>query len=184
MIKRGGVQVYGLLLLLAPVLAPQKLAAHGGGLNDDGCHTGKNEPLHCHHSQAVADYYLQRYAGEAIWYHAETRKAHDGDTFQAVAKIWLKHSVETNVRIAGIDTPEIRTAKCADEKAKGQAAKKALQGLIAKGVILHNVRFDKYGNRVVADVYTKEFQNIALMLVNSGHARFYNGHEKRQSWCE
>ena len=127
----------------------------------------------------MAHYYLQKHAGERQWYRAEVLKVIDGDSFKARTKIWLDHLVETNIRVRGIDTPETRRAKCKSEKSRGKAAKKKLAALLAKGVILHNVEYDKYGGRVVADVYTADFKNISLLMIDTQHAKFYDGRGPR-----
>jgi endonuclease YncB( thermonuclease family) len=159
--------------------------AHSGGFDNDGCHTNRsNGDFHCHHSEAVAHYYLQKHAGEAKWYRAEVLKVIDGDSFRARASIWLDHLVQTNIRIRGIDTPEIKRAKCSAERKLGKRAKAALEKLLKKGVILHRVEYDKFGGRVLADVYSADFKNIGFLLVDAGLARFYDGRGPRGSWCE
>ncbi|MDA8712694.1 thermonuclease family protein [Alphaproteobacteria bacterium] len=100
------------------------------------------------------------------------------------ARIWLDHLVETNIRVRGIDTPEIKRAKCKGEKAKGKAAKKKLAAWLADGVILYKVEYDKYGGRVLADVYTSDFKNVSLLMVDGGFARFYDGRGPRGGWCD
>lgn len=166
------------LILITPALP------HSGGFDDDGCHTNRaSGDYHCHHSEAVAHYYLQKHAGERQWYRAEVLKVIDGDSFKVRTKIWLNHLVETTIRVRGIDTPETRRAKCKSEKTKGTAAKKKLAALLAKGVILHNVEYDKYGGRVVADVYTADFKNISLLMIDTQHAKFYDGRGPRPNWC-
>lgn len=167
------------LLLINPAFS------HSGGFDDDGCHTNRARgDYHCHHSEAVAHYYLQKHAGEAKWYRAEVLHVIDGDSFRVKAGIWLDHLVETNIRLRGIDTPELRGAKCAAEKRQGNAAKAHLKKLTAEGVILHRVEYDKYGGRVLADVYTADFRNIGFMMVDGGFARFYDGRGPRRSWCK
>lgn len=159
--------------------------AHSGGFDDDGCHTNRsNGAYHCHHSEAVAQFYRQKHAGEDKWYRAKVLKVTDGDSFRVRARIWLDHLVETNIRVRGIDTPEIKRAKCKGEKAKGKAAKKKLAAWLADGVILHKVEYDKYGGRVLADVYTSDFKNVSLLMVDGGFARFYDGRGPRGGWCD
>ena len=111
-----------LLFVLFPVFA----LAHSGGFDDDGCHTNPARgDYHCHHSEAVAHYYLQKHAGEAKWYRAEVLHVIDGDSFRVKAGIWLDHLVETNIRLRGIDTPELRGAKCAAEKQQAKPPRRS-----------------------------------------------------------
>jgi endonuclease YncB( thermonuclease family) len=163
-----------------------RASAHSGGFDDYGCHTNHaSGDYHCHHSEAVAHYYLQKYAGEDIWYRGQVLSVHDGDTFRMRAQIWLDHMVEVNVRINGIDTAELNhRAKCPAEEKQGKIAKQQLQKLLGGEVILHKVSYDKFGGRVLADVYTTDFQNVGLLLVHQGYARFYDGRGKRDGWCK
>lgn len=114
---------------------------------------------------------------------AKVQRVVDGDTLAVTAHIWVKQSVETLVRIAGIDTPELKGA-CKAEKTKAKAAKDYLEGLFKKthDVRLKNVKTDKYGGRVVADVHLPDGRSVAKLLIKSGHARPYKG-GKRKSWC-
>ncbi len=167
-----------LLFLITPAFS------HSGGFDDDGCHKNRaTGDYHCHHSEAVAQYYRQQHADGGNWYRAEVLKVTDGDSFRVRARIWLDHLVETNIRVRGIDTPEIKRAGCAFEKQMGRDAREKLTSLLSGGVILHNVEFDKYGGRGVADVYTTDFKNIGLTMINDGLAKFYNGRGARPEWC-
>ena len=107
---------------------------------------------------------------------------HDGDTFDIRVQVWLGQMVETNVRINGIDAPEIH-GKCAKERSMAQSARDALADLIAhKNVRLYNVRYEKYAGRVLADVETIDGLKISDYLIKKGLARAYHG-EKRAPWC-
>jgi micrococcal nuclease len=173
-----------LAIALAASLAPPALA-HSGGFNNDGCHTQRSTgDFHCHHSEAVATYYLQKFAGEGLSYRADVLEVIDGDTVRVRAKIWLNHVVETLVRVRGIDTPERgKRAKCKQERKQASLARQKLKKLAGEQVFLYKVTFDKYGGRVVADVYSPQFENLGLILINEGHARPYNGRGKRKPWC-
>lgn len=175
--------------LVSVALVGNEAFAHSGKLNESGCHhvrnaAGDSTAFHCHPPQAVADYYTQQNTGEIGWYGGQVLAVIDGDTFRVKAHIWLGHSVETNVRINGIDTPELKRAACTAERKKAIASRQALIELIGKEVILHNVAYDKYGDRVRADVYNKDSVNIASLLVKAGHARFYDGKSPRSNWCK
>ena len=83
-------------------------------------------------------------------YPAEVVRIIDGDTFQARVQVWPGLSVDTKVRLRGIDAPELH-ARCADEYAKAQAARAALETMLAAGgVTISRVGIDKYGGRVDA----------------------------------
>ncbi|HYH21603.1 MAG TPA: thermonuclease family protein [Azospirillum sp.] len=114
---------------------------------------------------------------------AEVLEVVDGDTLAVRATIWLGHSVETRVRVDGIDTPE-RRAQCPQEKQLAEAAHERLRALVADGrVSLLDVQNDKYGGRVRARVVTAGGADVAEALLTAGLARRYRG-ERRQSWCD
>jgi endonuclease YncB( thermonuclease family) len=106
----------------------------------------------------------------------------DGDTIKVRARVWLGQEVETNVRLAGIDAPELH-GRCPRERAMAEDAKRYLAGRIGnQDVRLRDVRFDKYGGRVLATVETPRGEDLAQGMVAAGLARRYGG-ETRQPWC-
>jgi len=107
----------------------------------------------------------------------------DGDTIAVRMKVWIGQEVETHVRLAGIDAPELR-GKCASERARAAAAKRALADLLADGkVTLYNIRLEKYAGRVLAQATNTEGDVLAQKMMDNGHARPYQG-AKRQGWCD
>jgi micrococcal nuclease len=106
----------------------------------------------------------------------------DGDTLVVRAHIWLNQSIETRVRLLGIDTPEKR-GRCPEERAGAAAAESLVRGLVlGRAVELRDVRYDKYGGRVLARVVTLEGTDLGETLIRHRLARTYNG-EGRFSWC-
>lgn len=105
----------------------------------------------------------------------------DGDTVEVEAQIWLGQTVQTAVRLRGVDTPELR-GKCADERVKAQAARDLLAARVGPQVMLLDVGFDKYGGRVVARLHSLRGQDMAAELVKAGLARPYDG-GGRTPWC-
>jgi len=113
---------------------------------------------------------------------AKVLRVIDGDTIDIQAQIWINQNIQTRVRLAGIDTPELR-GRCAQEKALAQKAQVALVELIQSAEItLHNIHYGKYGGRVIADVTNDQGVNIAHILIQQGFARSYTG-KKRTPWC-
>lgn len=107
----------------------------------------------------------------------------DGDTVQVRARIWLSQDVETNVRLAGIDTPEKRGKCQAEREAAEQAQAFSAEHLtVDSWVSLHDVIADKFGKRVVARVVSAQGQDVAAQLLANGLARPYGGGTKA-SWC-
>lgn len=113
-------------------------------------------------------------------------KITDGDTIKLdVSKESpLIKKLGLSVRISGIDTPEKGSkAKCKKENALGQQATKFTTELVGnKELLLSEVKNDKYGGRIVANVKVGGV-DIAQELLKKGLARVYNG-EKKKSWCD
>lgn len=107
----------------------------------------------------------------------------DGDTVTVRLHIWIGQDVETHVRIAGIDTPEMK-GKCAKEREMAAAARAALEHLLADSTItLTNIRHEKYAGRVMAEAVNGAGVDLAAYLTEKGFARPYAG-KKRLGWCE
>ena len=117
-----------------------------------------------------------------LGYPAEVVRVIDGDTFEARVRVWPGLDVSTKVRLRNIDAPELH-AHCAEELAKAQAARAALETMLAAGgVTVSRVGIDKYGGRVDAVVATRDTANVSTALLNGGWARSYDG-GRRGSWC-
>jgi endonuclease YncB( thermonuclease family) len=140
-------------------------------------------PLSARDGEAAApDMPIAHRLDPAIVYPAEVLRIIDGDTFEARVRVWPGLDVDTKVRLRGVDAAELH-ARCADELAKAQAARGALQTLLADGgVAISRVGVDKYGGRVDATVSTRNTADVSAALLNGGFARSYDG-GKRGSWC-
>jgi len=115
-------------------------------------------------------------------YPADVLRIIDGDTFEARVRVWPGLDVDTKVRLRGIDAAELH-ARCADELAKAQAARAALQSILAEGgVTVSRVGVDKYGGRVDAVIATRSTADVSAAMRNGGWARSYDG-GRRGSWC-
>jgi endonuclease YncB( thermonuclease family) len=119
---------------------------------------------------------------QTIIYPIEVLRIIDGDTFEARVRVWPGLDVETHVRLRGIDAAELH-ARCGDELAKAQAARTALQSILAEGgVSISRVGVDKYGGRIDATVATRSTADVSAAMLSGGFARAYGG-GKRGSWC-
>ena len=114
----------------------------------------------------------------------------DGDTIAVRARIWIGQNVDTRVRLAGVDTPELRGA-CAAERDLAIAARNFVVDAIADGgadsdaaggVTLWDIRYDKFGGRVLARVETAGGADLAELLIAAGLGRAYDG-RAREPWC-
>jgi len=113
-------------------------------------------------------------------------KAYDGDTITIAAKLPYPESplYRFQVRLNGIDCPEIK-GKSKEEKEVAQLAKKEVEELIlGKKVQLKNVQTEKYG-RILAEVYIDGI-NLNKHLVEKHLAVEYDGGSKHcpKSWTD
>jgi len=114
---------------------------------------------------------------------ADVLKVRDGDTLAVRARIWLGQVVDTNVHLAGIDTPELR-GRCHRERRMASAARAFVtRKLDGRPVTLRDIRFGKYAGRVVARVFTASGEDLGEALIAAGLGRRYRG-RRRASWCE
>ncbi len=113
---------------------------------------------------------------------AEVVEVIDGDTFLADAEIWPGQTLRVNIRVRGIDAPEMK-AVCASEREAAAQAREALVSLIGGGpVSLSNIGGAKYYGRVLADVSTEAGAIVSTTMLDAGLVRGYSG-GRRQGWC-
>ena len=107
----------------------------------------------------------------------------DGDTFRVEAQNLPPSLSHLLIRVRGIDTPEIGgKAKCPWELAHGEEARQFTAGFLAQGNIrLESLKWDKYGGRVLANVFVNN-RSLAKGLLAKNLARSYSG-KKRAGWC-
>lgn len=111
------------------------------------------------------------------------RLCYDGDTCYITAKTFPQSLQKMSIRILGIDTPEIR-GDCEEEKALAAIGREYANELFraADEITLENLDWDKYGGRVLADVYL-DGELYSQKLIDAGLARPYDGGTKKP-WCE
>ena len=115
-------------------------------------------------------------------YSAEVVHVIDGDTFEARVTVWPGIEIKTRVRLRGIDAPELH-ARCDDEWVRAQAARAALEKILAQGgITIAQVGPDKYAGRIDAVVSTRNTADVSAALLTGGWARSYSG-GRRQGWC-
>ena len=116
---------------------------------------------------------------------SEIVSIYDGDTFRVTLDGDMPRIFGENisVRVANIDTPEIRT-KCVQEKKLARKAKQFTVQKIreSKVIVLKNVQRGKYF-RIVADVYL-DGVSLSNLLLEQNLAVKYDGGKKVKDWCE
>lgn len=98
-------------------------------------------------------------------YLAMVARVIDGDTLSVDIDLGFYTTIRTNLRLYGIDCPEMNTPE-------GKAAKIYTSMLLTDPIVfVDTIKADKYGNRWDAIVY-RRFDGATLndLLVNAGHA--------------
>lgn len=106
----------------------------------------------------------------------------DGDTIViSIPNLPEVFGKKISVRLAGIDTPEMR-AKCPYEKGLAIRAKDRLEGMLMKArvISIDDSRRGKYF-RILGEVLA-DGENVAATLIKEGLAVTYSGGRKRD-WC-
>lgn len=113
---------------------------------------------------------------------AQVLRVVDGDTVVVRARIWLRQDVETAVRLAGVNAPELH-GRCEEERRRAVLARDFLERhVLGTPVQLRDVRLDKYGGRVVARLVLHGGWDAGEQLIAQGLARPYAG-GTRAGWC-
>ncbi len=108
----------------------------------------------------------------------------DGDTVRVRARIWPGHEVVVDVRLRGIDAPELR-GRCPGERGLAVRAREAVEAMVDGRVLsLRDVTIDKYGGRVVARLSLPDRTDIGQALLSRGLAHVYEGGARDpRAWC-
>ena len=111
------------------------------------------------------------------------RLCYDGDTCYVVAKTLPDTLRNMSIRILGIDTPEIR-ADCIEEKDLALQGRAFANDMFrnADTIEFRNLKWDKYGGRILADVYI-DGMSYKHEIIEAGLAREYDG-GKKLGWCD
>lgn len=105
-------------------------------------------------------------------------KVTDGDTISLTLDLQFRLMLETNARIAGIDTPEISDSRQHLAAVKAQnAAREWCRCHAPLTFISHGP--DKYEGRSVGDIEGKG-ESLAKWLLAQGYARVYDGGHKAE----
>ena len=118
---------------------------------------------------------------DAFVYNATLERIVDGDTFDCCLDLVFDVKLhKQRVRLAQIDTPESRTRDLAEKKL-GLAAKARLKELCVGKIKVKSLGKGKYG-RILGIPYTEDGKDICQILINEGHAVFYDGGKKTKVW--
>lgn len=110
---------------------------------------------------------------EPVW----VIKVYDGDTYTIAKKIdevWYKFQVRVN----GIDCPEIKTKNLSEHYVAEKAKTFVSELILRKKIYVKNIQKDKYG-RLLSDVYTINNEKISDLLIKKHLAVAYDGGTKK-----
>ena len=106
----------------------------------------------------------------------------DGDTLAVRVRIWLNQELKVLVRLAGIDTPELK-GRCLSERRMARAARRFVQQKVGqRKIYLTNIRRGKYAGRVVANVQLATGDTLSSTLIQAGFAQTY-AKRRHRGWC-
>jgi endonuclease YncB( thermonuclease family) len=109
---------------------------------------------------------------------AKVVHVYDGDTVHLVFE-YLGHLFKWHVRIAHVDTPELRTKNLEEKKLGYETRDKLTEFIDGKVVDVLCLDFDKYG-RVLAEI-TYNSIRVDQWLIEKGLAKSYEGKTK-EAW--
>lgn len=114
-------------------------------------------------------------------YPARIERVVDGDTLVITVEAWPELIVRTSLRLAGIDAPELSSRR-ACERRLARAARAFAEAWSRGGAAtLILTGRDKYGRALGR--LQRDGEDLAEALLAAGHARPYDGGERRP-WCE
>lgn len=108
-------------------------------------------------------------------YKADLDRVVDGDTIDVVIDLGFKMTTNQRIRLYGIDTPEIFSAKKGSpEHVKGMAAKKFVEDRLAANDNHFKIKTHKYTGkygRYLGEIYLADSEiSLNDQLVQNGHA--------------
>ena len=107
----------------------------------------------------------------------------DGDTLTVEAALWPDLVWTGNVRVQGVDEPEIR-GECEQEKRWALASSNYVRELlIDETVILSDLEHEVYGGRVLATVHLEAGDLLSDLLIAGNYGRACDG-GTRGDWCD
>ena len=113
-----------------------------------------------------------------FFYKARIESVYDGDTLSATIDVGFGLSINVKIRLAEVNTPEIRGVD-KETKKKGLEARDFVRNLcLNQEVFINTVKKDKYG-RYLAEIWhiennKKSEKSLSELLIENGLAEKYN----------
>ena len=115
--------------------------------------------------------------------YAKIEEVYDGDTIKIIVLFGVI-PVRFSLRILGIDTPEIKQGggRLLEEQRAAVKVREYVKSLFPSNLAKICIRdWDKFGGRVLGDLYLQTGESVSDILINGGWARPYQG-EKKKEW--
>jgi micrococcal nuclease len=115
--------------------------------------------------------------------YARIEEIYDGDTVKIIV-LFGDIPVKFSLRILGIDAPEIKNGegRLPEENKAAVKVRDYMRSLFPKNIAKICIRdWDKYGGRVLGDLFLETGENVSEILIHKGWARPYRG-EKKKPW--
>ena len=92
--------------------------------------------------------------GEFPLYFGTVERVIDGDTLTASVKLWPGLTISTDIRVRGIDAPEVSRTGCEEERAWGEEASARLAEMLPAGTIIRieEIEEGSFAGRTIAKV--------------------------------
>ncbi len=114
---------------------------------------------------------------------ARIEEIYDGDTVKIIV-LFGDTPVRLSLRILGVDTPEIKNGegRLPEEHVSAVKVRDYMRSLFPKSIAKICIRdWDKYGGRVLGELFLETGENVSEILIHQGWARPYRG-EKKRPW--
>jgi endonuclease YncB( thermonuclease family) len=155
-------------LAVACALMCGSASAHPGALNEQGCHTSRDDTRHCHQARGTQLRSRVPKVGEEGILDGSLMWVTDGDSLRA-----LVNGQDMEIRLADVDAPE-------RGQPYGWEAKLALIDLVrGRHIVLAPRDVDHHG-RIVARIWAGEI-DVNRELVKRGAAWFYPAYAEDES---
>lgn len=114
---------------------------------------------------------------------ARIEEVYDGDTVKIIVLL-SDMPVRFSLRILGIDTPEIKhgEGRLPQEHLAAVKVRDHIRSLFQDNIAKVRIHdWDKYGGRVLGDLFLPTGESVSDILISGGWARPYHG-EKKKVW--
>jgi len=103
---------------------------------------------------------------------------HDGDTCSVLIRFGEEY-LKLNIRVLGIDTPELKRGGSELEMQAGAKVRDVVSNLILNKVCKIRLdKNDKYGSRINGEVFLLDGTSLSSYLINKKYAVPYSGNKK------